>query len=59
MFKKKDNFNIENIKIYDETFYCKICYSDCDIKEVMYLNCGHYFCRSCFKDYFEFKINNG
>jgi ariadne-1 len=54
--KSKKEKKIENIDIEAHTFYCEICYNDKDINEIMYLKCNHYFCKPCFKEYFEFHI---
>ena len=50
--KLKENalkkLDLEMIDLNAETFFCKICYNDVDIKQIIYLNCYHYFCKECF-----------
>ncbi len=44
-----------NKKIFD----CDICYMECEMKEIAYLKmCGHFFCRSCLSDYYNFMVNS-
>lgn len=49
-----------NKELQRETFECSICYSELPTREnIAYLECGHYFCSQCLKDYFDFMIKNG
>ena len=32
-------------KDQNQTFYCDICYMECGIYQITFLECGHYFCR--------------
>jgi len=41
-----------------ETFFCGICFEECNIQDIMYIKCNHYFCKPCFKEYFEYHINS-
>ena len=56
--KVVDKECIEAVDERDGNFECKICYVECPIEQIMYLNCGHYFCRECFAGYFEYLIKN-
>jgi Zinc finger, C3HC4 type (RING finger) len=43
-----------------DTFECSVCYMEHPTKDnIAYLECGHYFCRGCLKEYFNFMIMNG
>ena len=57
--KKNLKLDIELIDDNAQTFFCNVCYNDVDIKLIMYLTCGHYFCRDCFKQYFYTNLLKG
>ena len=40
-----------------KTFECEICYEEKPKNEISYLQCGHYFCAECLKNYMLYKIN--
>ena len=52
MIQLSKRFIIEGQK----TFYCEICYCDAELDTIAYLNCGHYYCRDCLRDYFNCMI---
>ena len=46
------------IKTDQKWFDCDICYLQCDIRDIALLQqCGHYFCKNCLQDYYNFMIN--
>lgn len=55
----RDPRNFKGLKGGTETFYCNICYDDKNIEEIFLIKCGHYFCKPCFVDYFEYLVSNG
>lgn len=54
-FNKKDldqklRYRKVNKDIYqsnEKTFSCDICYMECNINSIVFLECGHYFCKEC------------
>jgi hypothetical protein len=42
--KQMKKLDIELIEENAQTFHCKVCYMDVDMKDIKYLYCGHYFC---------------
>lgn len=45
--KSKSANTLDNLNNQAKTFNCLICYLDVDIKEIMIIKCGHFFCKSC------------
>ncbi|KAJ4701862.1 RBR-type E3 ubiquitin transferase [Melia azedarach] len=41
------------------SFSCNICFDDVSPEEVTTMDCGHYFCNSCWTEHFIVKINEG
>lgn len=39
-------------------YNCTVCMSDYEIKEILVLSCGHYWCISCMRHYFKAKIDD-
>lgn len=41
----------------ESTFKCEICLEErLPIKDIAYIECGHYFCKGCLKAYYSYNI---
>lgn len=63
---QKDHFSAQyrikeaNKKLFktnQKTFFCDICYLESEVKDIKMLDCGHYFCSDCLKDYYNYMVN--
>ncbi|KAL9449243.1 hypothetical protein AB3S75_011216 [Citrus x aurantiifolia] len=41
------------------SYCCNICFDDVSLEEITTMDCGHYFCNSCWTEHFIVKINEG